>query len=182
MDVMTQAQQWSEKVGKGIVLDFRKNLTAGRKKGQKLYFHLKFWADCWEAYLMAVNYERKLWDEDMKDLICFFRQLLVLKYRKIMHLTMNNLVHYTFETNQAISPELRCSIDVILEDHKLLDTEFRQRTGVQESNEKCGSLIIYPERSNDHIDEREITRFGIVETDTTAELLFGLRAGWDGKS
>jgi hypothetical protein len=182
MDVMTQAQEWSEKEGKGIVLDFRKNLTAARKKGQKLYFYLKFWADCWEAFWMAVSYERKLWDEDMKDLSRFFRQLLVLKYRKIMHLTMNNLVHYTFEMNPAISPEERYNNNIILEGNKLFDTEFRQRAGVQETNEKCGHLIIYPERSNDQVDEREITRFGIVETDAAAELLFGIWAGWDGKS
>ena len=131
---------------------------------------------------MAVIYERKLWDEDMKDLVCFFRQLLVLKYRKLMHLTMNNLVLYTFEMNPEISPEMRCSINTILEGNELLDTEFRQRAGVQETNEKCRHLIIYPETSNDHIGEREITRFRIVETDAAAEFLFGLRAGWHGKS
>jgi len=44
MDEIIHAQQWSEKEGKGIILDFRKNLTARRKKGQKLYLYLKFWA------------------------------------------------------------------------------------------------------------------------------------------
>lgn len=170
-----------EKEGKGIILDFRKNLTGARKKGQKLYLPLKFWADCWEAYWMGVIYERKLWDEDMEDIKCFFRRLLIMKYRKIMHLTMDNPIHHTFAMNPALSYETGYSTTTIVQSHKLLDAVFREsRASGAESNE-YGHLVTYPEeKSNDPEGQSGITRFGIVEKDAAAELLFGLWAGCEG--
>jgi hypothetical protein len=73
-----------------IKVDLRAQVTKGQhKRRNPNYGNVKLWADIWEAYWACILWEREIWAEDVDDIKSIFRQLMILKHRELLPLSIN---------------------------------------------------------------------------------------------
>jgi Ribonuclease III domain len=94
---------WSPKTARDLLnpgSDLLENLrTQEGKKKDRERSAIKYWGDIWEAYWGSLILDRELWNEDTDDLAAILRELILLKYGKLLLYS----TEYCFQMDTPIS-------------------------------------------------------------------------------
>lgn len=177
-----------------LMVDLRERVTSGlQKRKNPKYGNIKLWADIWEAYWACILSEREIWGEDVEDIKCIFRQLLLLKHRALLPLSVNQWLETvpTVDTKQRESSSWGISVKdisegVLIRNDVFLRDVFGGPPQDGSGNNVYGYWATYPRLTEGEsgnyppCEQGRTTCFGITAEEAAAKLVARINTGRTG--